>query len=42
MLACRAYAESIDAGGVVTARAEQIARPNRVGKMSFKETMGLR
>ncbi len=36
------YAEQIDAAGVVAALAEQIARLNRAGKMSFKEAMGLR
>jgi hypothetical protein len=36
------YAERIDAAGVAGALAEQIARLNRAGKMSFKEAMSLR
>ena len=36
------YAKRIDAAGVAAALAEQIARLNRAGKMSFKEAMGLR
>lgn len=36
------YAEQIDTAGVPLALAEQMARLNRAGKMSFKEAMGLR
>jgi ribonuclease HI len=36
------YAEHPDGASVATALAEQIARLNQAGKMSFKEAMGLR